>query len=1003
MSQTPKKDKETPQIGSGAVAEALNHAEDEESFDFNEAAVFRRLASDIYSSDQAGVREPLMNSMAAVIKAKRRFNIRNPFIEVKAQDGEQVTLEIRDNGIGITEEVFNNILSVIGVSATRDEGDLPGKYGMGFLACYLLVGVSDGAFILSTNPRGTDEGPYSYVFKPGIYRRIDDKDYNHLLDDNEHGTSIQFFCKDDISIGDIRSWVSDQSEYSPVPIMYEEKDRSGDIDYTEDYGVMNIEDLYNDEYPVLSSENEYYEVITSPGIENNQIVLISAPVRMRGSRNLSSKIPWKVCLRLKQEDGVVIEGPNEGLSPVEDKEYNSLTETEQSGKIPESDLTEEDICLPKPTGTRERVDREDDFIEHVNENLKLEYQKEVERTINTFDPEEESFESLERIKQSILYRFFNLCKQGSDENQDDMDSSDVRDNINSECDSDNIEISDNFCEFILTMSREVPVLTERGGVGRSKYNRKYAYEVYEDYEKTYMTTVASNSWKTSLVNQEDADSTIIRLESAGLYDMFEDQLEWVPLKNITRKTAVDIVDLNEEEIESIIPERGSGSSGTSDLTIHYDGGGRDTKKCTLEETVNSYRGEFEKSGFRDSEALIVFSQTGDKNISDYYEVAKDDTCNIVNCRKSQAETLTENSECAFGPDQYISEIEKQSIETSVGKRTIKDLKEMNRDVLLHVTKRDEENEILTENQILLQELASHIGENNNFEIKPVYAVIEESLMDHFASTSKIENNIYNHLTMIYNSNSGSTPKGCKIKRRSPTELYISAVVPEDIQYSVIEDIKNQYDRLNYEFVSAIETFLSAFDEHDGEFMNKKSKSNISLPKLRTKYGEMSIEEALEKTHAGKKLVIHVLNHEDIVEMTQEDVIENVNTALNYVDDPDNFSNNTIYAAITSGEYKTIKKFKDEEMVDVTVIDQTSYHSRINLNKLYAYAKNEDLMKKIASENPKLEQSILEMSFEKMKTAVNALSPVEENDISTTFGDEKEETKEVTFNRIVEKC
>lgn len=185
----------------GSITDEKNVIE----FEFEPEAVFKRLADDVYQSAEAGIREPLMNSITAV---RRAFgdDLDEGVIRFTVKRGEQTTIQIRDNGVGITEGVLNEILTVVGRSSVRDDGNLTGQYGVGFLASYKLVG-PDGGFMMTTNPRESEEGPYSGLFKPGTFEPNTEGHLPQMLDEDEYGTVFEFYTKRGIDADDIFRWV----------------------------------------------------------------------------------------------------------------------------------------------------------------------------------------------------------------------------------------------------------------------------------------------------------------------------------------------------------------------------------------------------------------------------------------------------------------------------------------------------------------------------------------------------------------------------------------------------------------------------------------------------------------------------------------------------------------------------------------------------------------------------------------------------------------------------
>ena len=143
----------------------------EMQFDFD--GLIQLLAGHLYSTKQVFLRELIQNAQDSVT---RRHAI-DPLapegrIELHA-DSPNLVLEIRDNGIGMTDGDLKHFLSTIGKSGTRlqkqDVSGLVGQFGIGFLAAFLVarrVEVQTKRYDTSQGWEWVNEGQKQYELKP---------------------------------------------------------------------------------------------------------------------------------------------------------------------------------------------------------------------------------------------------------------------------------------------------------------------------------------------------------------------------------------------------------------------------------------------------------------------------------------------------------------------------------------------------------------------------------------------------------------------------------------------------------------------------------------------------------------------------------------------------------------------------------------------------------------------------------------------------------------------
>jgi hypothetical protein len=913
------------QLGTHTMDTSGSIVEDEHVIDFEveTEAVFRRLADDIYKSPEAGIREPLTNAITTV---RRVFESReeNGMIEITVQDGDQVMLRLRDTGEGISKAVLNKVLTVIGRSNAIDDGELSGQYGMGFLASYKLVGL-DGGFLMCTNPRDSEEGPYSGLFKPGTFEPDKNDSLPKILDEDEYGTVFEYYIRNDISISDIRDWVENHSRWSPVPIRYVELDEDGNESYNEDYGCKKLEERYD--RPSISVSNEYFEAATSPDAEND-IVLISSPVEMYGTRNLRRSLPWQVDLRLKYENGVVFKGPNEGMIPVKRAEYEAMDETRRENYIPKNELEDEDMCLPESTGTRERLRKNRPFLKHVNKLLKEKYLDKVSETLEDFEPSSMSLQDVSPMKKHILLRIFkefdNIDKEYS--------QSHISSKLSRSYNYDNP--SDETLSFIQTMTKSVKLVSERKGASPPyyQYPKEIVHELRENDGRVFMC-ISKNSWKAKAVEEADEETHIISLESASEYDTFEEHLEWEKLKNIKRSNATELLELTEDELENIRPPSSEDKdSSETKLTVHYESGGRTIFNRTVEQVEEHFKHPNTSSQL--GSALILFTVTGDKNVSDYYWLA-DRNCSVARCKKGTVEKLTENNERIMRFEEYEQWVLNRRVMSSEGQITLRSTVEKDEPVSYYVL--DSSRDILMNKSVL--EKLSEGTRKEKFQ-NELFAVVELDDWEHFMNIKdRLPEGDYMTNTMDCR-----TAKYLGGQRTiDEVDTYLRAHFDETVVNSdEFSALKRSHDKVSRQLLRDMKLLNLSYKANDGLASEEEDESKMQLPEHRTQDGFMTIEEIYEK-YSHDEVIIHVLSNGKMKYFDDSDFMSRATSILPDAELPkygsEECSSSSLYVPMLESEYESIKGRVKSESTVLGVWSRRSDNT-YNVDCKYVYAATE---------------------------------------------------------------
>lgn len=943
------------QVGGNQIDNRPNITGDDDNvieFDFETGAVFKRLADDIYETPEAGIREPLTNSITTI---RRAFANKNELgvIKITVQDGDRVKLRIRDNGEGIPKPILEEVLTVIGRSNARDDGDLSGMYGMGFLACYKLVGMS-GGFVMSTNPRDSQYEAYSGFFKPGVFE-YDEEGSMQILDGDDYGTVFEFYVDENIGIESIRDWVDKHARWSPVPVIYNEYDEDGNEEFNEDYHSTNLSDQYGDK-PSISISNDYYEVATSPDSKSD-IVLISSPVSMRGTRSLRKNLPWSVDLRIKYENGIVFKGPNKGLVPTDKKNYESLSDSRKKDYIPKEELSEDDMTLPEPTGTREKLRRNREFINYVNNQLIDKYLEIVENTLDDFDPDTTSLSDLDSMENHIILRIFSEFNQ-----EDEYTKDEISNTINSEF---HYDPNDELVEFFQTMTKEISLVSENKI--SNKYPTKRAYELYDNDNNIFMCTSNQNSWKNRAV--EESEDVVIKVNTASEYEPFEKHLNWTPLKNIKKSNACEILDINEDIVEDIYDSNRSKSKDISerDITVHTQSGGRNTVKRDTSSLIDIYNNSRKNNRF--GEYLVLFPQSSDYYVSNHYSLA-DNYCCVASCSKSVKEKLTSESENIVTFDQYVNKIKNIELKTSHGDKTLCECINEDEKTVLHISKKQ------NMEPITMNELAIHLYNNDElFENIPIYSQIEKSEWCHIIN---IHENIENSESIVLLEDNVKVSTYIKHNiRKNTVDMYLRSRLDEKfIKSNEYYAIDSKFNKISKQLIQTVNLIKKSMDTN-GIASNKttsENKKDISLPEHETKDGHMTLKEVYNK-YKPEHVMIHVLSMDEISKFKNDKYLEDGAKILSGIE----FGTTSIKSGIYQGTYIPILESQFEIVQNyikegTTVIGYYNYNNDnyINLdsNIIYAYLKLNDwnsefitdLLKNMSSNDNSKEDLIETLSY-----------------------------------------
>ena len=167
--------------------------------------IIQKLSHDIYSGWKSGLRELYNNEARACRITAKQHLTSNPTIHITIDPIErQLTIEGLDSQ-GITVEVFDKSLRVLGVSSNFDSKEI-GQMGMGFAGYTMIF----EAMKLDSYARGTNE-KWSVLADGGINFKVLG---NPIM--NKHGTRLSGTYKDNINVDELFDHIKILSRFSKV-------------------------------------------------------------------------------------------------------------------------------------------------------------------------------------------------------------------------------------------------------------------------------------------------------------------------------------------------------------------------------------------------------------------------------------------------------------------------------------------------------------------------------------------------------------------------------------------------------------------------------------------------------------------------------------------------------------------------------------------------------------------------------------------------------------------
>lgn len=552
-----------PELGEHNIQDELTSDSITNTYTFEVEAetVFKRLAEDIYNGKEAGIREPLTNGITAVYRAIEDGYMDNPsegIILFELYDTDDIQrLKIRDNGVGMTRDEIDKVVSVIGTSTSRSSANLTGKFGMGFLATWMIAGGVEGGFTMHTNPRGVDEGPISGIWTSNCFSELEENKLEGSLDDDDYGTVFDIMIDQNLEVEQVIDWIYKYSEWSRIPILFRHYTEEGLTD--EEFTPKKILDMYEsieneestlkdydkvvrdkDGMKYYTIENEHFTAVNSNIKKDyyanlSNVILLDVPVDNAGQLSNYKNYPLpSIEIRIDSEIPVVVDGPHKGKYVVSDLESKQLGDE----YISINNITNKDIMTPAPTGTRDMLQDSEKFTEWLADKFyNIHYDniagllREVDSTSDYLDLSEEE-----------RYEFHNLITYISDITYQlqKSDISNVENTISTTFTSD-------FKNKLPILHTECISVAPEDKKGVSKMENRDSEKIKDIFAQSenenfdvYMSHRITQE-NAEFVWESDTDAIVVRVDSSN-QDTYQDEFGWKLLSDLDYETSLEMSD-----------------------------------------------------------------------------------------------------------------------------------------------------------------------------------------------------------------------------------------------------------------------------------------------------------------------------------------------------------------------------------------------------------------------------------------------------------------------------
>ena len=254
--------------------------------EINQLSIIPILSDNIYKDPLSAIRELYFNEVKACLMSKLISRI-----EIKLDTNSRDLIIQGINSIGITREIFDKILTVMGNSSNSDRSK-PGMFGIGFFS---HVKISEKMLVHTYTQ---DEKYFSFISKSGLSFEILPNEYTEKL--KNYGTKIIMNVKDAVNLDKLISKIKEIIKLSSIKTDFFVNEINlnvkqygslkeilkHDIDFftnKKKYNTVSTKIYQNstDLYDIILIKNYPYQEI-----ENESIYLLNVPISFDFVKNL---------------------------------------------------------------------------------------------------------------------------------------------------------------------------------------------------------------------------------------------------------------------------------------------------------------------------------------------------------------------------------------------------------------------------------------------------------------------------------------------------------------------------------------------------------------------------------------------------------------------------------------------------------------------------------------------------------------------------------------------
>lgn len=667
------------------------------------ATILKHMSDSLYQSDEATIREFIANAETACLRVESGEgqivpDDYQPIVEVTYNKARN-ELVIQDNGVGIASTTGVEVLRNIGVTTTRDTGSYSGQFGMGLASFLKLIGPMN-SMIMQTRSRHTDENYAAYVNLGGF------DPIEGGMPEGEYGTRFVMYPKD---ADDLNMWdtVEKYAENLRVAVHYEEYDENGDLVDDEDWGNENFEDSYSDGAMTTTLEHPgLFKAVMSPEAQGKTLLLSMDIERNDGSnggRPNTFDALYQFDVRLLDESGAVVQcncedADHEGMTPISDAEYQMRDEMRREGHVPESELGPDDLTLPEPTSSRDRLQEDEEFWRWLSQEIDAKFRKECEQIFSEYD----TLGDILNLNRSELDKIV----RGSVETLDfGKYSRSLQEAVEDEY---GLTLDSDVCSMLKILKSQIEH-APRNKAGISVKGNRNSEKIYEvnsmaGVEGDVYMGVSLNQDKAEVVWDMHDNNQVVRVESKDKYTKYGRLFGWKKLKEIDLNN-LEEYDISDELYEDITGNQKKVQDAVSDidradptppdeeeLNLSYSDSYREQKRHPSDAVRSMLKnGESIDIGRQaEAERVVLFPANCDKNLSEHYWLGMQnlETPTVVaRCNVSTYHYL-EGTPGAMHVDDCYDDAWTTTFDSSEGETTIADSKD---NLVIHLM--SEENKV----------------------------------------------------------------------------------------------------------------------------------------------------------------------------------------------------------------------------------------------------------------------------------------------------------------------